>query len=359
MATANAKDLMTLSRIIAIVLSAALMMPAMVAAQNKPKESQPKEEDKPVFPLDNFYAKIKPNTVRSIFKNFSLGISTGYGNTFFSHKLDGFGIVQPTSGAPRIFPSGSTTPKYSNWVNSVASDSFNIQPGYFLISSDTAKLGFKGHGLNIPLKATLHYEYDRYRIGGGYSYEYMHMGQFHSISNKNDIANFQPSAPGGLMKKYFGMLGVSFYRINDLLFTVDANIGGYKPGKNFNTSLITKGIYVNVGVTVEREFSEYLKGFIRPSFEIKNYSLNVPEAGKSINHSINAFYINVGLSYKLPSLAKCYNKDCRVQMNHAHGDTEYRSRVHPIYKKQNPMYGENHPKLIKYKRKNRKSLSPY
>jgi len=379
MAEAKCQELMTCNRIIAFLFGVLFVIPAMALAQDLPKEPEKpvekKEKEKPPakekpaeeegedkisFPLDHFYAKRKPNAVRTIFKNFSFGLSTGYGNTFFSHELTGFGIVQPTKGQPMIFPAGGATdPKYVNWINNAMTDTLAIKPGYFLVSSDTAKLGFKGHGFNIPLKATLHYEYDRYRVGAGYSLEYMHMGEFQSISYKNDIHNFNSSGPNGLMKKYFGMLGVSFYRWNDILFTADANVGGYKPGKNFNYSLIKKGVYVNVGVMIEKEFSEYLKGFIRPSFEIKNYQLNLPEVGKVIDHSINAFYINIGLSYKIPELAKCYNKDCRVQMNHAHGDREYRSQVHPIYKKQNPMYGENHPKLIKYKGKNKKSLNPY
>jgi hypothetical protein len=33
--------------------------------------------------------------------------------------------------------------------------------------------------------------------------------------------------------------------------------------------------------------------------------------------------------------------------------------MHPFWKKQNPHYGENYPKLIKEKRKNRKKLNPY
>lgn len=346
---------MTLNKLIAIFLCIACMVPAIVSAQKQ------EDEDKPVFPLDNFYAKIKPNTIRNIFKNFSLGVSTGFGNTFFSHKLVGFGVYQVGGYAPSIFASPNTTARLSNWVNNVGADTVTsvIPRSLFIVSSDSVKLGFKGRAINIPLKATLHYEYDRYRIGGGYSYEYMYIGQFHPISYKNSIDNFRPTAPGGFMKKYFGMLGVSFFRWNDLLFTADVNVGGYKPGKNFNSGLIQKGIYANAGVTIEREFSEYLKGFIRPSFEIKNYTLSVAEVGQTINHSINAFYINVGFSYKLPALAKCYNKDCHVQMNHAHGNREYRSQMHPIYKKQNPMYGENHPKLIKYKGKNRKRLNPY
>ena len=334
-------------------------MPLFVSAQKSEKE----DEEKPVFPLDNFYAKRKPNHVRNILKNFSLGLSTGYGNTFFNHKLDGFGVFQVGGYAPSIFASPNTSARFSNWVNNVDADTVTvisvIPRSLFVISSDSVKLGFKGNAFNIPLKATVHYEYDRYRIGGGYSYEYMNIRQFHPISYGNYIDDFRPTSPGGFMRKYFGMLGISFLRWNDLLFTADVNVGGYKPGKNFNTSLIKKGVYANVGVTVEREFSEYLKGFIRPSFELKNYKLSVPEVGQTINHSINAFYINIGVVYKLPGLPKCYNKDCHHQMNHVHGDTEYRSQMHPFYKKQNPMYGENNPTLIKYKGKNRKKLSPY
>jgi hypothetical protein len=74
---------------------------------------------------------------------------------------------------------------------------------------------------------------------------------------------------------------------------------------------------------------------------------------------MNAGYLQVGLSYSIPELPRCYLKDCKIQINHAHGNKEYRSRRHPIYKKQNPGYGENHPTLIKYKGKNKRKLNPY
>jgi hypothetical protein len=160
------------------------------------------------------------------------------------------------------------------------------------------------------------------------------------------------------MKKYFGLFGVSFARVDNYLFVAELNVGGFKPGNNFNNSLITKGIYVNLGIVAERELSEYLRVFVRPSYEIKSYTLNLPESNKSILHNFNAFYVNVGVTYTLPELPKCYNKDCQIQINHAHGNKEYRSRVHPFYKKQNPGYGENNS-LIKYKGRNKKKMNPY
>ena len=286
---------------------------------------------------------------------------TGYGSTSFSHKLDGFGIYQATSKQPSIFDSKSTAVHYTNWVNNVTSDTSKFKPGSFLVSSDTAKLGFKGGAFNIPFVASIHYEWGgRYRVGGGYSYELMSIGTLHPTSYSNKISDFQPAGSMGWMSKYFGMVGVSFYRSGNYLFTGDAQVGSYNPGSNFNTAYVKTGVvFVNLGVTVERELSEYLRVFVRPSYEIKSYTLNLPEGGKSISYGINAFYLNVGVSYSIPDLPKCFIPDCKIQMNHAHGDREYRSRVHPFYKKQNPQYGENHPNLIKYKGRNKKKLSPY
>jgi hypothetical protein len=74
---------------------------------------------------------------------------------------------------------------------------------------------------------------------------------------------------------------------------------------------------------------------------------------------MNGFYLNFGATYRIPELRRCFLKDCHAQLNHAHGNREYRSRRHPIYKKQNPHYGENYPVIIKYKGKNKKKIEPY
>lgn len=320
------------------------------------------DEDKPTFPLDNFYAKRKKNTVLKFLKDIHFGLSTGYGTTFLNHKLDGYAIYQRSGSSPGVFPVSPTvqnTLRFSNWVNNVAVDTVTTLPDLFRVSSDSAKLGFKGKAWNIPFRATLHYEFlKRFRIGGGYSYEMMFLGRYTPISYSDKLSGFKPNDSFGWMRKYFGMAGGSFYRTGNYLFTGDINIGGYNPGKNFNKSIIKRGIYYNVGITIERDFSEYLKAFIRPSFEIKKYTLTMPGA-PAITHRMNAAYINIGLTYSIPELPRCYNKDCHVQMNHAHGDREYRSRVHKIWKWQNPGYGQNHPTLIKYKGKNKKKLSPY
>lgn len=324
---------------------------------NLPTEAD-KEQDKGDFPLDNFYAERKKWPL-SFLRHFRFSLSTGYGSTFFSHDLPGYGIYQAPGGTPQIFPGTSIATRYSNWVNERVVDNSAAAGGAFLASSDSAALGFRGGGWSIPLKATIHFEFkQRYRIGIGYSYELFNIGEFTSTMYGDQLRPMQPTNASGSISRFFGMAGVSFYRAGDYLFTGDIQVGSYSP-TNFDAALASTGVYFNGGVTIERDLSEYLRVWARPSYEFKSYTLNLPEGGNPIDHGMNAFYLNIGLTYRIPELPKCFHKDCRIQRNHAHGDREYRSRVHPIYKKQNPNYGENHPNLIKYKGKNKKMLNPY
>lgn len=296
---------------------------------------------------------------RKILSKVTFGLSTGYGSTTFKHELDGFGILQNPDSMPKLFQPGSVAAGYSNWFNKVTPSTNTLQPGNFQVNADTADIGFRNKAFNIPLKATLHVEFDRYRIGGGYSFEYTNLGEFEPTSYGDRINAYSPDVSSFFLKKYFVMVGASVYRYYEYLLVVDANIGGYSLGKQFDKSVIKKGMFVNLGVAVEREMSEYFRLFVRPSYEIKSFKVNIPETGESITHKFNAFYVNVGATYRIPELRRCFFKTCKAQMNHAHGNREYRSRVHPIWKKQNPHYGENHPNLIKYKGKNKKKLNPY
>lgn len=312
------------------------------------------------IPLEYFYVKREGvGLFRRILSKVTIGLSTGYGSTTFKHELDGFGIIQNPDSAPKLFQPASVAAGYSNWVNRATSSSNTTQPGAFLVNSDTTTIGFRAKAFNIPIKATLHVEFDKYRIGGGYSFEHTGMGDFSPTQYGDRISNFSPDFSSFFLQKYFGMIGGTVYRYYDYLLVVDANVGGYSLGSNFDKSSIKKGMFLNLGVAVEREMSEYFRVFIRPSYEIKSYTLNLAETNQSITHKFNAFYVNVGATYRFPELRRCFLKNCRAQLNHAHGNKEYRSRVHPIHKKQNPHYGENHPNLIKYKGKNKKKLNPY
>jgi hypothetical protein len=320
--------------------------------------AQYKSEKDATIPLEHFYIERKGAGLRQLLSKLNFGLSTGYGRTSFKHELDGFGIVQQPDSIPLIFSSDPAV-RYSNWVNGVASDPWGVAPGAFTVKGDTTRLGFKSKTFSVPLKATVHIEFDRYRIGGGYSYEFVHSGDFKPLTYVGNIGSFDSPVNNFWMRKYFAMLGGMVYRYYEYALVVDANIGGYKLGKKFDNAVIKKGIYFNLGVTGEREMSEYLRLFVRPSYEFKNYKLTLPEGGNSITHRMNGWYFNVGLTYRLPELRRCFLKECHAQINHAHGNREYRSRRHPFYKKQNPHHGENYPTLIKYKGKNKNKMNPY
>ncbi|MFY7920107.1 MAG: hypothetical protein ACOVOF_12360 [Chryseotalea sp.] len=316
---------------------------------------QYENEKQATIPLEHFYIKRQGPGFRKYLTKITWGLSTGYGRSYFNHTLDGFTVIKNPDRGPFIQSASGT--QFTNWFNQTESATIPIAPTAIQVNANTEEVNFKGTGGSIPLKLTAHYEWKRYRIGAGYSYEYMWVGDFKS-KEYGQLGTFSPNAKGGFMRKYFLVVGAALYRYQDYLLVADAQIGNFKPSRTFNMGQISRGLYYNIGFTIERDLSEYFKVFLRPSFELKSFTLQVPEAG-GIKHRFNALYLNVGATYRIPDLRRCVVKGCKAQMNHAHGNKEYRSRVHPIYLRQNPNYGENHPVILKYKGKNKRKINPY
>ena len=311
------------------------------------------------IPLDHFYVdRVKGKRLLSFLH---ISFSTGYGSTTFKHEFQNLAIFQPAAGGnPIVYDPITPTVGFTNWFNKGETAPITINPGDFTVSSEDSDIGFKSKSFNIPLKLTLHAEFlKRFRAGIGYSFEFTKVKDFEPTSFGNDINNYSPEVSSFFLKKYFVLLGASVYRYNEYLLTIDANIGGYGLGKDFDKDQIKRGVFINLGATVEREMSEYFRLFVRPSYEIKSFDLSIPTTDHTIKHKMNAFYINIGATYRIPELRRCFHKQCKAQINHAHGNKEYRSRVHPIWKKQNPHTGENYPELIKYKGKNKRKFNPY
>ncbi len=326
------------------------------------------DEEKASIPLDRFYAKPQGNnTLRVLLSKLHFGLSTGYGRTYYRQDLSDFAILQQPDSTPLLFDKdlnlggNNVSTGYRYWFNTVQQrDNVSINNGDFIVNSDTADLKFKAPGMSIPLMATIHFEFmNKYKIGGGFMFEYHRVGEFRSKNFDGSIAGIAPNFNSTFYKKYFLILGAKVYRYHEYVVSVDAHIGAFNLSNKFDKSLIQKGVYVNIGATIERELSEYFTAFVRPSFDYKNFTLNIPESSQSITTNMNAFYLGVGVTYRIPELRRCVFKQCTTQINHQHGNGLYRSRVHPIYKKQNPHHGENYPRLIKYKKKNRKKLHPY
>ncbi len=322
------------------------------------------------------------NIFTAFLSQFTLGVSTGYGATFYSHNLKGFGIYQPANGNgvflfDQAFIDRDTLPSvYNNWVNNVQGfsgllipvDSLSspiitngipVFPGDLKIGSDSVKLGYKSIAHNIPFTVMVSIDVDRYRIGGGVSMELHKMSRFNPTALKNSLRSFRTDFSIAFFKKYFGFVGITTYESWQYKMIADLQFGKINRGKHFNKDLISSGLYFNFGYTIERSLSEYFKVFVRPAVEWKAYTLTVPESGLTVNHRQPTLYVQFGATIRMPVMPRCPVPGCHIQMNHVHDGKEYRSKVHPIWKWQDPNYGQNYPQLIKHKRKNRRKINPY
>ncbi len=317
------------------------------------------QKDKPSIPLEYFYADPMKNSFRDLLSKLHFSFSTGYGRTYYRHRFEGFGLIQENGSQPVIFISdvGPGT-QYANWFNTIAlQDTLRIAD--FLVNADTAKLGFKSKGLNIPLKLSVHFEFDRFRLGGGLSFEYMRIREFEPIDFTDQITNFQSGVSGAFVRRYFVLGGAKVFNYYEYNLSVDFNVGVINLGRNFNSDVIQRNPYINLGLNFEREMSEYFRLFVRPSVEWKSFNTTIPETSSIIRHTYPSAFINFGAVVRIPELRRCKISNCHAQVDHRHGNLVVRSKMHPIYKKQNPYYGENYPRLIRYKWKNKNKLNPY
>jgi hypothetical protein len=319
------------------------------------------------IPLDHFYADPINGGLRNFLSKFHFSLSTGYGHTFYKQDLSDFNLLQQANQAPFIFRKdlningGSVSTGYSYWFNRIEAEenrAFNTGTD-FLVSSDTSDLAFKGGGMSIPLNFSIHYEFDRYKIGAGYMFEYHRPSTMSPTVFSDQINTYEPDFNSTFYQKYYIMFGAKVYRYYYWVLSVDAHLGGFNLSGKFDKAQVQKGLYFNIGTTIEREMSEYLRFFVRPSFDLKSFTLEMPETDVSIRTGMNALYVNFGVTYRISRLKRCFLKNCKTQVNHQHGNMEYRSRVHPFYKNQNPHHGENYPTLIKYKGKNKKKMNAY
>lgn len=302
----------------------------------------------------------------SIIGGFSLHASTGFGVSFNSHEIQGPGILQQKDGNVFLFDNtfvvgDSLNAGYSGWVNNAQSSSdIPIGDEDFLLGSDTIPVKYKGVGGSIPISIALSYTYDRYRFGGGITYEQSFSSRYYPNVESNNLQSFKPNYTTSSITRYYAYVGGEVYRSIRHTIAVDAMIGTYKFGKkNFNQDQIRTKLFVNIGVSFERSLSEYFKVFIRPSAEFKSYDLTIPEVGYTINHGMPALYVNIGAVIRMPDLNKCDVSQCNTQINHRHGGRVFRSKMHPFWKWQDPDYGQNYPTLVKYKGKNKKKKNPY
>ena len=313
---------------------------------------------------EGFYFDPKPRHIRNFLSNFNFGFSVGYGATFYSQQMNDFNVLQDSNEGPVIYTGNvgvgdSIFSGINYWYNDIKYAQVVNDNSEFRVGGDSTDLRYKSLGHGIPVSLSIHYDFKNYKIGAGATLEFHLPGEFQPDQFQDQLGSLSPEFKSTFLQKYYGIVGVRIIRYWEFLAGIDARIGVTRFSNKFNRSLVETGVYANLGFPVERQFSEYFRAYVRPSFDYKNYTLNIPESANKVPTSMNAVMLEFGIFYRIPELPKCFIKKCRTQVNHLHGQYQYRSRVHPFYKYQNPHHGQNYPVLIKYKGRNKNKLHPY
>lgn len=128
-------------------------------------------------------------------------------------------------------------------------------------------------------------------------------------------------------------------------FVLEGEYGTLKIKEAYDSHLsATTEPFYALGLRIEREFSEYVKVYIKPaaSFYKLSYDKLVNQNGLEILESqpIKQHYysLNVGLSISLPGTKRCKVAGCAVVMKHLHDGVEYRGSS--IWKRQHRKVGQ-------------------
>lgn len=309
----------------------------------------------------------KASPIRAFLNRFSLNVSSGYGITFYSQEISSDVLETPEDIILlNEYNLSGNTINYSgvvNWLNepTFVEGTADVTPGgdNTILYADSAQIKYAGNGFSVPINVSLHLDIDRFRIGGGIMYE------IHRIKELRPTGQgsypYVPNFGAATMFRYYFTAGAKVYHFKGWDYNVDLQIGKVKYGGQYEKSTLQNGIYFNLGLPFEYEFSEYFWLVVRPSIDFKNYSTTLPvEAsptpveGASFQINQPTLYLNVGVRIKLPEIKRCPVNSCRTQLKHVHGSQEFRGQ--PFYKEQNPKIGELYRDLLqnqrKYKRKN-------
>lgn len=295
---------------------------------------------------------IERSIIRKVLNQFSLTLMTGYGRTYYNHDLAGFSLLQKGNSLYLIENSDLTDPGPNtglrDWVTSPQyAEGLYHSTGDALINNDTTDIAFKVRGSSIPLLIGLHYNISRFRLGAGLALEYHTIGRFSPKFNENFLSYYEGEKITTMQTRFFGILGARVYDYWDYSFVIDAHFGKHNRGGVFDKNLMDQGLYLNLGVAIEKNLSEYFRLVLRPSYEFSSYTLQIPESAKNLEFKSPTAYLQAGISLTYPEIPRCPIKSCQTQMKHIHYGKEFRGQ--PLHKKQVPGYGENHPELEMYK----------
>lgn len=328
------------------------------------------------------------NPFRVFINKISWSISTGYAATNYKHNLTGFYFFQDADNQQILSKNNELGPSfsgYTHWMgypqngpSTLLNDTYDVPYDYLpqpvnnpllgnqqlLIDADTVGLSFSSIAHTLPALVSAHVDIKKLRLGFGYQFEQHWLTPLNPNVMENQIRPYGPDFKKTTYHKLFGILGYEFHEFWDYTFVAEIQLGRAKPGKQINTSAVGIGqnFFANFGVIIERNLSEYARITVRPSYDLKRFVINLPDAS-SIKHTNNAFMVQVGLSINIPEIPRSPMKSDHTQLKHVLTDPNtgqlFEVRGQSIWKEQNPKIGQNHRRLWRYKRKNKNKIDPY
>ena len=305
--------------------------------------------------------------VRKQLNRFNFSIEQGFGYFDYQNRLENVAVVQDASGSPLylvptngeqqiVTPAEGITDWFSN-VRTIAID--RIDDDSQIIGADSLNFIYRNRGRINPLVLRVSFSLkkldrghfqrtgeriylddDMIRLGAGIGFGRL---RFRNPVNQQDVSNIlrQQRLPQTSISttKLFGTLSYNFYTFGDFSILADVMAGVWRLREdlpNVDNSVITYDPFFDVGFMFQKRFSKYFKGYIRPGFEYRKYSVNVGDL--ALPHQFLMFSVSVGVLLKYPIYPRNRYQADQVQMEHVFNGKIYRGR--PFYKRQNPRYGQ-------------------
>ncbi|EMR02874.1 hypothetical protein ADICEAN_01968 [Cesiribacter andamanensis AMV16] len=306
-------------------------------AQEGERRMQEKSPDSQVTKLED----VKRSPFRGILNRITLGGSVGYGMNHYRQRIPGSVVRQ---GTQHYLLSDGSPAGYQHWLNQPR---FNplVVPGDAdeQVRGDTTALRMTGMGNSLPLSLDVHVVLaDRFRLGGGLGFE---LFSINNLDFKNDgelLQQYQSSVKTAMAWRWYGMAGARIIRWQYWDHTVDFRLGKKNFLSKFDQAAVNEGLFYNLGVTMERHYSEYFRFTFRPSLEWHSFTTSTGDLPE-LKTNVPSLYLQAGISINYPRLPRCPMNGCQTQLEHVHYGKEFRGQ--PLHRWQNPKYGQNHPEL--------------
>lgn len=307
--------------------------------------------------------EIDANFLRKVANYFSVEVAVGYGNTRYRQNLDNFSILSENGQLLLLARDSATNQSVGigNWLNvPFPTDTFSISNAIpydqnmneqdpdraYLIEGNQQRLN--GWGDVIPIHAKIHFNYDRYRLGAGATFELNTKAKMSLKGFPDFIGTYESDFSTFFTRKYYITAGVRYFDFWDFSYFADLEYGNFKLSQSaFPEALVANSNYWNLSLPIEKNLSEYFRLVMRPSMDFKSINTLQP-TGETIKTNMWNVQFQVGIRMSFPLYGKCPISNCKAQKEHKHIDKKFRGQ--PLHKWQNPKVGQLHPYLVTQKR---------